>query len=170
MSLANSMVPLTVIIHVYDQNVKGSTNSMIVIVTTIALIDKTRDKHLKHIDLKSSYWRNSLFMRMGFFKYICTTSKPDILKAYCRSQSLILNFDKTPLKYTPVSNCTLLMRKSKNERWKNQLHELVLNIKEQQIKWVRKQKFKSLQFIYRQIVRNIKMTAIITIKTEILIV
>ena len=49
------MVPLTVIIHVYDQNVKGSTNSMIVIVTTIALIDKTRDKHLKHIDLKSSY-------------------------------------------------------------------------------------------------------------------
>ena len=80
-----------------------------------------------------SLWTQSLFRRMGFGRRMCTTKKPEIpyralmeAKLFFQHQiaslveehhippSLIMNFDQTPLKYTPVSNSTLAKKGSKH--------------------------------------------------------
>ena len=110
----------------------GVVNSIVPIAAAQALIRKSSDEHLKCIDLVSSSWTQSLFRRMSFARRMHTTDKPEIpdqavkeVKLFSQHQivsiveddeipeSLIMNFDQTPLKYAPVSNSTLAKKGSK---------------------------------------------------------
>ena len=57
----------------------GIVNSDVAITVAQALIEKSTDKHLKSIDLISSTRTQSLFQRIGFFKRMRTTDKPESL-------------------------------------------------------------------------------------------
>ena len=111
----------------------GVGNSVVVIAAAQALIQKSSDEHLKCIDLVSSNWTQSLFRRMGFVRRMPTTDKPEIPDQCVKEakllfqhqivsivdndeipESLIMNFDQTPLKYAPVSNSTLAKKGSKH--------------------------------------------------------
>lgn len=84
------------------------------------------------IDLKSSSWAQSLFRRMGFTCRRKTSTKVDIpvaarkeieylflyeivrkVEKYAIPDSLVINFDQTPLKIVQCSNSTLAKKNSK---------------------------------------------------------
>ena len=56
----------------------GVVNTVVAIATAKALIERSKDEHLKLIDLESCYWAKNLFRRMGFVKRAYTTSRPEI--------------------------------------------------------------------------------------------
>ena len=104
----------------------GVVNSAVAIAAAQALIQKSSDEHLKCIDLVSSSWTQSLFRRIGFFRRMRNTDKPEIsdqavseakllfqhqivsiVKDDEIPETLVMNFDQTPLNYAPVSNSTL---------------------------------------------------------------
>ena len=105
------------------------------IATAKALIERSKDEHLKLIDLESCYWAKSLFRRMGFVKRASTTSRPEIpygarkevelifhhdiaykVEKFQIPQSLIINIDQTPSKFAPASSRTLAKKNSKHVR------------------------------------------------------
>ena len=107
-------------------------NTVMTAATAEVFIARSQNEHLKPIDLNSSYFVKSPFRRMGFTKRACTNSKPEIselakkkAKRICQHQitdlvehdtilpTLIMNFDQTPLKYTPVANQKLSKTGSK---------------------------------------------------------
>ena len=111
----------------------GVVNSVVAIAAAQTLIQKSSDKHLKCIGLVSSSWTQSLFRRMGFVRRMRTTGKPEIPDQAVKKakllfqhqivsiveddeipESLIMNFDQTPLKYAPVSNGTFAKKGSKH--------------------------------------------------------
>ena len=75
--------------HVYDQT-KGVVNSVTLIATIIALIDRSQHKHFKYFDLKPSSWGKSLFRGMGFVKCICAMSKLGISKEATIKDAMLL--------------------------------------------------------------------------------
>ena len=106
---------------------------MVAIVTAKALIAKSDLEYRKALDLENSSWTKSLFRRMGFVRRGKTTSKPEIperakneaalilqhqivdLVEKCQIASLMLiNIDQTPFKYAPVSNQTMVQKRSKH--------------------------------------------------------
>ena len=56
------------------------------VMNTKALIERSKDEHLKLIDLESCYWAKILFRRMGFVKRASTTSRPEIPYSARKSQ------------------------------------------------------------------------------------
>ena len=58
----------------------GVVNTVVAmaIATAKALIERSKDEHLKLIDLESCYWAKNLFRRMGSVKRASTTSRPEI--------------------------------------------------------------------------------------------
>lgn len=111
---------------------EGFGNSIVVIRVAQAKIEKSTDKYLKNIDLISITWTPSPFWRVGFVRRMRTTDKMEIrdravmeskllfqhqianlVEEHNISPSLFMNFDKSSLKYNPVSNSTLL-----KNRWK----------------------------------------------------
>ena len=68
---------------------KGGVVNTVVAVPT-ALIARSRDEHLKLIDLESTTWAKSLFKRMGLCKRAVTTSKPEIPELAKREAKLLL--------------------------------------------------------------------------------
>ena len=111
---------------------EGVANTVVAAATENTFIARTQNKHLKCIDLDSSYWAKSLFPRMGFTQrtWTCKPEIPELakqepklifqhriinlLERYCIQFSLIMNFDQTPLKYSPVTNQTLSKKRSKH--------------------------------------------------------
>ena len=108
-------------------------NSVVAIVTAKALIAKSDLEYREALDLENSSWTKSLFRRMGFVRWGKTTSKPEIpqrakneaalilqhqivdLVEKCQIASLMLiNIDQTPFKYAPVSNQTMVQKRSKH--------------------------------------------------------
>ena len=106
---------------------------MVAIVTAKALIAKSDLEYRKALDLENSSWTKSLFRRMGFVRRGKTTSKPEIPERAKNEAALILqhqivdlveknqisslmliNIDQTPLKYAPVSNQTMVQKRSKH--------------------------------------------------------
>ena len=106
---------------------------MVTIVTAKALIAKSDLEYRKALDLENSSWTKSLFRRMGFVRRGKTTSKPEIPERAKNEAALILqhqivdlveknqiaslmliNIDQTPLKYAPVSNQTMVQKRSKH--------------------------------------------------------
>ena len=111
----------------------GVVNTVVAIATAKALIERSKDEHLKFIDLESCYWAKSLFRRMGFVKRASTTSRPEIpygarkeselifhhdiaykVEKFQIPESLIINIDKTPSKFAPASSRTLAKKNSKH--------------------------------------------------------
>ena len=101
-------------------------NSVVALATANALIEQSKEEHLKSICLENTEWARSLFRRMGFVRRAATTGRskmPDraikeagfifhhsivqIVDRYQIPPSLIMNFDQAPLKYAPVSSQTL---------------------------------------------------------------
>ena len=108
-------------------------NTVVAIATAKALIERSKDEHLKLIDLESCYWAKSLFRRMGFVKRASTTSRPEIpygarkeaelifhhdiaykVEKFQIPESLIINIDQTPSKFAPTSSRTLAKKNSKH--------------------------------------------------------
>ena len=106
---------------------------MVAIVTAKALIAKSDLEYRKALDLENSSWTKSLFRRMGFVRRGKTASKPEIPQRAKNEAALILqhqivdlveknqiaslmliNIDQTPLKYAPVSNQTMVQKRSKH--------------------------------------------------------
>ena len=106
---------------------------MVAIVTAKALIAKSDLEYRKALDLEHSSWTKSLFRRMGFVRRGKTASKPEIPQRAKNEAALILqhqivdlveknqiaslmliNIDQTPLKYAPVSNQTMVQKRSKH--------------------------------------------------------
>ena len=106
---------------------------MVAIVTAKALIAKSDLEYREALDLENSSWTKSLFRRMGFVRRGKTASKPEIpqrakneaalilqhqivdLVEKCQIASLMLiNIDQTPFKYAPVSNQTMVQKRSKH--------------------------------------------------------
>ena len=104
----------------------GVAITVIAVATAKSLIARSEYKHLKFLDLDSSFWAKSLFRHMVFKKRTCTTSKPENPKLAKKEEKLIfqhriavvverhsiplplvMNFDQTPLKFVPVANQTL---------------------------------------------------------------
>lgn len=56
----------------------GVVNTVVAIATAKALIERSDNEHLKSIDRDLTSWAKGLFIRMGFCKRACTTSKPEI--------------------------------------------------------------------------------------------
>ena len=94
---------------------EGYVSSAVAISAAKALIARNPQYNLNHIDLDSSHWVNSLFLRMGFKKRIRTTGKVEIVEGarieaewlylhnivaivekYEIPHSLIMNLDQTP--------------------------------------------------------------------------
>ena len=111
----------------------GVVNTVVAIATAKALIERSKDEHLKLIDLESCYWAKSLFRRMGFVKRASTTSRPEIpygarkeaelifhndiaykVEKFQIPESLIINIDQTPSKFAPASSRTLAKKNSKH--------------------------------------------------------
>ena len=106
---------------------------MVAIVTAKALIAKSDLEYRKALDLENSSWTKSLFRRMGFVRRGKTTSKPeiperakneaalilqhqivDLVEKYQIASLMLINIDQTPLKYAPVSNQTMVQKRSKH--------------------------------------------------------
>ena len=119
-------------LHVLRRN-GGVVNTVVAVVTAKSLIARNPDEHLKRLDLDSSYCAKSLFRRIGFTKQTCITSKPeiqelakketklmfhhqiaDLVERHSIPPSLLINFDKTPIKCLPVVNQKLSRKGSKH--------------------------------------------------------
>ena len=106
---------------------------MVAIVTAKALIAKSDLEYRKALDLEHSSWTKSLFRRMGFVRRGKTASKPeipqrakneaalilqhqivDLVEKYQIASLMLINIDQTPLKYAPVSNQTMVQKRSKH--------------------------------------------------------
>ena len=106
---------------------------MVAIVTAKALIAKSDLEYRKALDLENSSWTKSLFRRMGFVRRGKITSKPeipqrakneaalilqhqivDLVEKYQIASLMLINIDQTPLKYAPVSNQTMVQKRSKH--------------------------------------------------------
>ena len=106
---------------------------MVAIVTAKALIAKSDLEYRKALDLENSSWTKSLFRRMGFVRRGKITSKPEIpqrakneaplilqhqivnlVEKYQIASLMLINIDQTPLKYAPVSNQTMVQKRSKH--------------------------------------------------------
>ena len=106
---------------------------MVAIVTAKALIAKSDLEYRKALDLENSSWTKSLFRRMGFVRRGKTASKPeipqrakneaalilqhqivDLVEKYQIASLMLINIDQTPLKYAPVSNQTMVQKRSKH--------------------------------------------------------
>ena len=106
---------------------------MVAIVTAKALIAKSDLEYRKALDLENSSWTKSLFRRMGFVRRGKTASKPEIpqrakneaplilqhqivnlVEKYQIASLMLINIDQTPLKYAPVSNQTMVQKRSKH--------------------------------------------------------
>ena len=106
---------------------------MVAIVTAKALIAKSDLEYRKALDLENSSWIKSLFRRMGFVRRGKITSKPeipqrakneaalilqhqivDLVEKYQIASLMLINIDQTPLKYAPVSNQTMVQKRSKH--------------------------------------------------------
>ena len=106
---------------------------MVAIVTAKALIAKSDLEYRKALDLENSSWAKSLFRRMGFVRRGKTASKPeipqrakneaalilqhqivDLVEKYQIASLMLINIDQTPLKYAPVSNQTMVQKRSKH--------------------------------------------------------
>ena len=111
---------------------RNKSGSVVAIATAKALIEQSKDEHLKCIDLENTESARSLFRRMGFVRRASTTGRPKILDGaikeagflfhhsiigiidrYQISPSLIMNFDQRSLKYVPVSSQTFEKKMSK---------------------------------------------------------
>ena len=55
----------------------GVVNTIAAAAVAKAVIEKCSDVSLKVLDLNNSSWAKSLFVRMGFVKRSCTTSRPE---------------------------------------------------------------------------------------------
>ena len=117
----------------YEKKGGGVVNTVVAIAIAKALIAKSEGKNLKVLDLEKTLWIKSLFHRMGFVKWSATTGKPVIpdgtkkeagllyhhqiikfVEEHDIPSSLVMKFDQTPLKYSPVSSQTLAKRGSKH--------------------------------------------------------
>ena len=106
---------------------------MVAIVTAKVLIAKSDLEYRKALDLEHSSWTKSLFRRMGFVRRGKTASKPeipqrakneaalilqhqivDLVEKYQIASLMLINIDQTPLKYAPVSNQTMVQKRSKH--------------------------------------------------------
>ena len=56
----------------------GVVSAVVAVATARALVARSEYKHLKCLDLDSSFWAKIIFHRMGFKKRTCTTSEPEI--------------------------------------------------------------------------------------------
>ena len=111
----------------------GVVNTVVAIATAKALIERSKDEHLKLIDLESCYWAESLFRRMGFVKRASTTSRPEIpygsrkeaelifhhdiaykVEKFQIPELLIININQTPSKFAPASSRTMAKKNSKH--------------------------------------------------------
>ena len=111
----------------------GVVNTVVAIATAKAFIERSKDEHLKLIDLESCYRAKSLFRRMGFVKRASTTSRPEIpygarkeaelifhhdiaykVEKFQIPESLIINIDQTLSKFAPASSRTLAKKNSKH--------------------------------------------------------
>ena len=111
----------------------GVVNTAVAIATAKALIERSKDKHLKLIDLESCHWAKTIFRRMGFIKRASTTSRPEIpygarkeaelifhhdiaykVEKFQIPESLIININQTPSKFAPASSRTLAKKNSKH--------------------------------------------------------
>ena len=91
--------------------------------TAKTLIVRSNYEHLKSPDLQSATWAMSLFKKIGFCKCATTTSKPEIqelnkrevkmllqqqvanlVEKYAVTHSMIMNFDQTLRKFSPVNS------------------------------------------------------------------
>ena len=107
-------------------------NTVVAVATVKAWIARSPDGHLKCLDLDSSYWCKILFRCMGFTKQTCST-KPEIpelakkeaklifqrqisnfVERHFIQSSLVMNFDQTLPKYTPVDDQTQSRKGSKH--------------------------------------------------------
>ena len=103
----------------------GVVSKAVAIAVVEGLITRHSNMDLGCIDLKNSYWTQSLFRRMGFRKRTATTGKVAFPKAVQKEieisffheivqkieihkipLSLVLNLDQTPTKFVPGSSCT----------------------------------------------------------------
>ena len=106
---------------------------MVAIVTAKVLIAKSDLEYRKALDLEHSSWTKSLFRRMDFVRRGKTASKPeipqrakneaalilqhqivDLVEKYQIASLMLINIDQTPLKYAPVSNQTMVQKRSKH--------------------------------------------------------
>ena len=62
-----------------------------------ALIEKSSNESLKVLDLDNSSWAISLFVRMGFVKRACTTTRREILDSAWKEAELIFHHEITSL-------------------------------------------------------------------------
>ena len=119
-------------LHVLRKN-GGVVNTVVAVVTAKSLIARNPNEHLKRLDLDSSYCAKSLFRRIDFTKQTCITSKPeiqelakkeaklmfhhqiaDLVERHSIPPSLLINFDKTSIKYLPIVSQTLSRKGSKH--------------------------------------------------------
>ena len=103
---------------------------MVAIVTAKAVIAKSDLEYRKALDLEHSSWTKSLFRRMGFVRRGKTAEIPqrakneaalilqhqivDLVEKYQIASLMLINIDQTPLKYAPVSNQTMVQKRSKH--------------------------------------------------------
>ena len=106
----------------------GLVSSAVAISAAKALIARNPQYNLRHIDLDSLHWAQSLFRRMGFKKQMRTAGKVEIpegarkeaellyihIEKYKIPHSLIMNLDQTPLKYIPAMDHTMAKQNSKS--------------------------------------------------------
>ena len=68
---------------------KGVANTVAVVAVARALTEKSPDVSLKVLDNDNSYPAKSLFVRMGFVKRACTTTRPEISEGARKEAELI---------------------------------------------------------------------------------
>ena len=56
----------------------GVVNAIATVTVAKTLIEKSSDESLKVLHLDNSSWGESLFVRMGFIKRTCITTRPEI--------------------------------------------------------------------------------------------
>ena len=111
---------------------RGNVISRSIATSTAKALISRNPGYVGQIDLESSSWAQSLFLRLGFVRRRGTTAKLEIpdgafkeakllftqdivfkVDKYNIPDSLIINIDQTPTKYVPVSRSALAKKNSK---------------------------------------------------------
>lgn len=92
------------------------------------MIKRYPDKNLRHIDLKNSFWTQSLFRRIGYKKRVVITGKvnvPEAVRKEIEVAFLVSEFEKhkippsldqTPAKVVPGSKSTQVLKGATDKR------------------------------------------------------
>ena len=107
----------------------GVVNTVVVIATAKALIEKSDEEYLSNIDFVKSSWAKSLFRCMGFVKRAATTTRPEITEGARKEAELIFHHEivskveKHKIPHSMV-NCHQSMPQYHHEHWPHEIQSM----------------------------------------------